>query len=383
MMIARGRTRTAAYGPASLPSDVRAHNRALALRTLHAAGSMSRADLSRAMGLTRVTISDLVTDLISRGHVVELGISSEVRPGKPATLIDINRHGLQIVGLDLTENTVLRAAVMDLDGTIVAQTKRLIANETGTELAELVVELAQAAVKLATETLLGIGVGTPGIVDAQGVVLTAPNLGWENLPLGGLITAATGLPTQVHNDADAAVHGEYTFGGGSDDMIVVRMGRGVGSSLMVGGVRASGMHSAAGEIGHLTVGTDGGMLCSCGRYGCLETWLAVPALERALANVATAEDPTAATQDVLHTAGERLAVALAPIVAALDLAEIVLCGPPHLLGGTFIESVRGTLAQRVLPLLPPPTAVRLADEPHNTVLRGTAVMVLSSQLGVD
>ncbi|WP_104092051.1 ROK family transcriptional regulator [Arthrobacter sp. GMC3] len=383
MTIARGRTRTDTDTSASLPSDVRAHNLAFALRTLHAAGPMSRADLSRAIGLTRVTISDLVTELIARGHAVELGISSAVRPGKPAILVDINRHGLQIVGLDLTENDVLRAAVMDLDGRILAQADRAIADEKGAELAQIVIELTHHGVTLATAPLLGIGVGTPGIVNAEGTVLTAPNLGWENLPLGDMIEDATGLPTQVHNDADAAVHGEYTFGGGTDDMILVRVGRGVGSSLMVGGVRARGVHSAAGEIGHLTVGTDGGLLCSCGRYGCLETWLAVPALERALAKVASAPDPSAAAEAVFHKAGERLAVALAPIVAAIDLAEIVLCGPPHLINETFLESVRETLAQRVLPLLPPPTAVRLADEPQNTVLRGTVVMVLSSQLGVD
>ena len=171
--------------------------------------------------------------------------------------------------------------------------------------------------------------------------------------LGATIQAATGLPTLVHNDADAALHGEYTFGTGSDDMILVRVGRGVGSSIMVGGIRASGVHHAAGEIGHVTVGTDGGATCQCGRTGCLETWLAVPALETALAAAAQSPDPEAAAHAVLRTAGERLAISLAPIVAAIDVAEVVLCGPAALLDGTLIESVRETLAQRVLPLPTP------------------------------
>ncbi len=381
----RNRYRTAGEGLPSLPSDGRAHNLALALRTLHAAGPMSRADLSRAMGLTRVTISDLVTELIARGHAVELGLDETVRPGKPAILVDINRHGLQIIGLDLTENAILRAAVMDLDGMILASFARPITNETGEQLTALIVELAQSAVELATETLLGIGVGSPGIVDSAGVVLTAPNLGWTNVPLQAIIQEATGLPTLVHNDADAAVHGEYTFGHGADDMILVRIGRGVGSSLMVGGVRARGVHSAAGEIGHVTVGAPeaDAIVCQCGRTGCLETWLSVPALQAALAATTQEHDPKKAADAVLHTAGERLGIALAPIVAALDLAEVVLCGPPQLLEGALLEGVRETLAHRVLRLIPPPTNVRLTDEPENTVLRGTAVMVLSNQLGVD
>lgn len=383
MTTPRPRFRAGTDGAGSLPSDGRAYNLSLVLRTLHAAGAMSRADLSRAVGLTRVTISDLVTELIARGHAVELGLSEVVRPGKPSILVDINRHGLQIVGLDLTENTVLRAAVMDLDGTILARKDCAITTEKGAELTDLVTALALDAVALATEPLLGIGVGTPGLVDSDGMVITAPNLGWTNVPLRATIQAATGLPTLVHNDADAAVHGEYTFGAGSDDMILVRVGRGVGSSLMVGGIRARGVHHAAGEIGHVTVGTDGGATCQCGRTGCLETWLAVPALEKALAAAAQSADPGAAARDVLHTAGERLAISLAPIVAAIDVAEIVLCGPAALLDGTLIDSVRETLALRVLPLIPPPTTVRLADEPEDTVLRGTAVMVLSSQLGVD
>ena len=383
MITPRPRIRTGPDRAGSLPSDVRAYNLSLVLRTLHAAGAMSRADLSRAIGLTRVTISDLVTELIARTHAVELGPSEAIRPGKPSILVDINRHGLQIVGLDLTENDVLRAAVMDLDGTILARTDCAITSESGAELTALVMGLARDAVALATEPLLGIGVGSPGIVDADGVVITAPNLGWANVPLGATIQAATGLPTLVHNDADAALHGEYTFGTGSDDMILVRVGRGVGSSIMVGGIRASGVHHAAGEIGHVTVGTDGGATCRCGRTGCLETWLAVPALETALAAAAQSPDPEAAAHAVLRTAGERLAISLAPIVAAIDVAEVVLCGPAALLDGTLIESVRETLAQRVLPLYPPPTTVRLADEPEKTVLRGTAVMVLSSQLGVD
>ncbi len=382
MTTTRGPLRTMASGTAALPSHGRAHNLALALQTLHSTGPMSRADLSRTLGLTRVTVSDLISELLERGHVVELGQSEKVRPGKPAIMVDVNRRGLQIIGLDLAENSVLRAAVLDLDGNILHRVETTTGDEKGEEVTALVLDLATRAIDLATAPLLGIGIGTPGIVDHEGVVLTAPNLDWKDLPLRELVEQHTGLPTLVANDADAAVLAEFTFGGGANDMILVKVGRGVGAGLMVNGQRARGVHSAAGEIGHVVVGTDGGLECKCGKRGCLETWLSVPFLERGLAAASVFEDAEAASENVLQIAGERLAVALAPIVAALDLAEVVLSGPAHLLEGTLRSSVEKTLEQRMLPHRPPLVEVRLAKEPQDVVLRGTAVMVLWNQLGV-
>ncbi|MHA7242629.1 ROK family transcriptional regulator [Paeniglutamicibacter antarcticus] len=369
-------------GSIQLPSHGRAHNLSLVLQTLHSSGPMSRADLSRTLGLTRVTVSGLVAELLERSHVIELGHSENIRPGKPAIMVDLNRHGLQIVGLDLAENSVLKAAVMDLDGNILHRVESLVGEEKGEEVTALVLDLATRAVDLATAPLLGIGVGTPGIVDADGMVLTAPNLHWQDVALRELIQEHTRLPTLVSNDADAAVLGEFTFGGRSDDMILVKIGRGVGSGLMVDGRRTRGVHFAAGEIGHVVVGTDGGAKCKCGKFGCLETWLSVPFVERGLAAAAASPDPEAAAKDVLRTAGERLAVALAPIVGALDLAEVVLSGPAHILEDTLLTSVKETLAQRMLPYRPPLIEIRLAKEPQDVVLRGTAVMVLWNQLGV-
>ncbi|WP_257998360.1 ROK family transcriptional regulator [Zhihengliuella halotolerans] len=382
MTASRGPFRSMASSTAALPSHGRVHNLALVLQTLHSAGPMSRADLSRALGLTRVTVSDLVSELLERSHVVELGQSEKVRPGKPAILVDVNRRGLQIIGLDLAENSVLRGAVLDLDGNILHRTETITSHEKGEEVTQLVLDLVRKTIDAATAPLLGIGVGTPGIVDSDGQVLTAPNLEWSNLPLRELLESMTGLPTLVSNDADAAVLAEYTFGGGADDMILVKVGRGVGSGLMVNGQRARGVHSAAGEIGHVVVGTDGGSDCTCGKKGCLETWLSVPSLERGLAAAASSPAPDAAADQVLQTAGERLAVALAPIIGALDLAEVVLSGPTHLLDGSLRSSVEKTLMARMLPQRPPRIAIRLAQEPQDVVLRGTAVMVLWNQLGV-
>ena len=357
-----------------LPAHGRRHNLSLVLQMLYTVGAMSRAELARRLGMRKVTVSDLVAELIESGHAVELGPSDQVRPGKPATLVDVNRTGLQAIGGDLAAHEVLRAAVRDLDGNILVRAERPIGDDTGEAIVERVLELVHEVVAAATAPILGIGVGTPGIVVAGGVVDTAPNLGWRDVPLRDLIADATGLPVFVVNDADAAVHADYTLGNGGDDLVLVKIGRGVGCGLIVGGQRVRGAHFAAGEIGHVTVGTDGGAVCRCGKTGCLETWASAPRLEQALA--ASGDDSP------LREAGERLGIALAPVVAVLDLAEVVLSGPEHLLDGPLRDAVEQTLRDRLLARPEAELTVRIAQDSTDIVLRGAAVLVLWDQLGV-
>ena len=106
----------------------------------------------------------------------------------------------------------------------------------------------------------------------------------------------------VINDSDAATQAELSASPGSEDMVLVHVGRGVGCGIVTGGRRVTGAHHAAGEIGHVTVGTDGGEDCPCGKRGCLETWLSVPRLRAAL------DSPDGS--EVVEAGGERLGVAL-------------------------------------------------------------------------
>ena len=183
----------------------------------------------------------------------------------------------------------------------------------------------------------------------------------------------------VANDANAAVLAEYTFGGSGDDVLLVKVGRGVGSGLLASGQPMRGAHFAAGEIGHVTIGTDGGPVCVCGKVGCLEAWLAVPALTARLA-AASDEDERVG---ILRDAGERLGIALAPIVGVLDVSEIVLSGPPELLDGPLAQATVETLRARTLAEFHDGVRVRMTEQGQDIVLRGAAVMVLSGQLGVS
>lgn len=377
-----GNRSTMSRRTASLPSHGRELNLALLLQHLYAQGPMSRADLSRSSGLTRVTISDLVVELISRGHVIEVGTSSASRPGKPSILLDINRQGLQIIGVDLADSAVMRAAVMDLNGNVLTRVELETTDEKGEAASAQVIELTARAVQAATERIIGIGVGTPGIVTDDGCILTAPNFGWTDLDLRQQVCEHFNLPTHVVNDADGAVMGEHTFGSGSAHMMLVKLGRGVGCGTIVNGTRVRGANAASGELGHVIVGTDQGPECVCGKHGCVETWASIPSIRRALAQRPEGVAEADHHSSVMAQAGERLGIVLAPIVSVLDVQDLVLAGPARYVDDELLAAVRETISARTNTSQRPNFTLQLSRNPDDIVLRGAAVNVLFNELGV-
>jgi predicted NBD/HSP70 family sugar kinase len=353
------------------------------LQTLYTAGPQSRADVARETGLTRVTVSDLVADLIAEGLVVELGQREDARPGKPATLIDVDRGAFQIIGVDLSEHQRFLGAVVDLDGNIVSRAE--VAREGATEQAAvaLVTELVRRLLESTTTPVLGIGVGSPGVVDPLGVVRSAPNLGWSDVALQAHLAERFAVPVHVGNDANVAVLAEHGATH-QDDLLLVKVGHGVGAGLIIGGRPVIGGGFAAGEIGHVVVGTDGGPRCACGKHGCLEAWLAVPRLTAQLDAIdADAPDAASARDSILREAGRRLGIVLAPVVGALNLSEVVLSGPAELLDGVLHEATVETLRTRTMAEHNRDLRLRMTEQAEDIVLRGAAVMVLSGQLGVS
>ena len=378
---AKGTARVLRPSAKVLPEHARVHNRALVLQTLYRSGRQSWADVARGTGLTRVTVSDLVAELIADGLVVELGRreampSESVQRGKPAILLDIDRAAFHIVGVDLGGHSVFRGAVVDLGGRILHRVELPLAGSTGGDAVALAFDLVERLRGLATAPVLGIGVGSPGVVDGSGTVLSASNLDWEDEALRSSLAERFSLPVVVMNDANAAALAEHSFGEAEGDMMLVKVGHGVGSGLLLGGVQYFGSHFAAGEIGHVVIDPDGAP-CRCGKSGCLETWLAIPRLDARLATART----SAAREAVLREAGERLGIALAPIVGALGLIEIVLSGPADYLDGVLADAAIATLRARTMAAFNEGLTLRMSTLGDEIVLRGAAVAVLSKQLG--
>jgi predicted NBD/HSP70 family sugar kinase len=358
-----------------LQEDARRHHRSLLLQQLFRDGPASRADLARTTGLTRVTVSDLVGELVTDGLVEELGAPVEHRVGKPPTLVGLATDASHIIAVDLSASDRMAGAVLNLAGEVQARHELPLDGATGPEAVSLVCRLATELIALTDRPVLGVGVGSPGVVDAEGTVVDAPNLAWSDTPLASSLAEVLHLPVFVANDANTAALGEYTFGEtGDGGLMVLRVGTGVGAGLVLEGSLLHGHGSAAGEIGHVVVDPDGER-CACSRRGCLETVLAVPRLRRRV----TEGDVTAE----LVRAGEQLGAVLAPVVGTLNLHELVLSGPPELLDGPLLAAADRVVRDRTMPVSSADLVVRTSILGEDVVLVGAAVLVLVGRLGVS
>ena len=358
-----------------LQEDTRRHHRSVLLQALFREGPASRADLARTTGLTRVTVSDLVGSLVDEGLVEELGAPVETRIGKPPTLVGVAADATYIVALDLSPDHRIAGALVNLAGRVVTRRELELEGRTGDDAVALVRDLADQLIAASERPVLGIGVGSPGVVDAVGCVLDAPNLGMHGTPLAEDLRRHTGLPVFVANDANTAALGEHTFGqakGGG--LMVLRVATGVGAGLILEGTLLQGHRAAAGEIGHVVVEPRGEQ-CACGRVGCLETILAVPRLRKGI--------EAGSERRVLAAAGRRLGAALAPVVSTLNLHELVLSGPTELLDGALRDAVESTIRRRTMPVIGDELVVRTSTLGDDVVLVGATVLVLAGELGVS
>src|SRR4051795_2286237 len=259
--------------------QTRVHNERLVVRTLYDLGPISRAEVARLTGLTRTTVSDVVSALLDDGVVREIGRGPS-SGGKAPILIEVDEDARLVVGLDLGEER-FAGSVVNLRGDIRRTAELPVAGRDGDDAVNLVFQLLDQLLDGITAPLLGIGIGTPGLVDSRsGTIRRAVNLDWRDLPLGAIVAERYAVPVNVANDSQAAALAEYTYAGGDrvPNLIAIRVGLGVGAGLILRGALFQGDGSGAGEIGH-TVVDDDGTLCRCGRIGCLETVAGMGAIE--------------------------------------------------------------------------------------------------------
>ncbi|MCB0968401.1 MAG: ROK family protein [Ilumatobacter sp.] len=337
---------------------------------MHHGGPASRADLAKLIGVTAATASSVIKDLDDLGLVEELGRTSG-SVGKPATMIGIAPDGRQIVAISLSKPDEFVGALVDLSGTIVERRTYPRENRTGTDALELVRSIRDELVGAADRPILGVGIASPGIVDPEGTVIRASRLGWQGLPLAHELGLGE-ADVHVANDANASALAELTFGtSNATNFVLVRVDQGVGLGLVLKGELLTGAASAAGEIGHVVVQPDGDE-CTCGKRGCLETKISGPLLQQA---------QKGADDDVVRLAGAHLGAALASILSALDVADVVLSGPSEVATDTFRDAVRDAVADRTLPELSERLVVRPSSVDDDIVL-GAAALVLDRELGI-
>ena len=185
------------------------------------------------------------------------------------------------IGIDLG-GTFIKFGAVDAAGNILKKHKIPTPEGCG-------YEATVSAMAAAVKTLIAdmgmpkaVGIGSPGVIDgARGMLVTGGNLGWENKTLAADLGAAAGVPVALCNDANAAAYGEYACGAGKEyaSMVLITLGTGVGSGIILGGRLFTGEGGAGAELGHTVIRT-GGEKCSCGRRGCFEAYASASALVR-------------------------------------------------------------------------------------------------------
>ncbi len=185
-------------------------------------------------------------------------------------------------GIDLG-GTFIKCGIIDEEGKLIAKDKIPTEKENGFQyIANKMSDLALSLANKMNVKLHGIGIGSPGTVNSQkGVIVYSNNLDWDNVPLAELIKQRINLPVKVTNDANAAAIGEQFCGAGKEysDMILITLGTGVGSGIVIEGKLFEGYRSAGAEIGHSVIHV-GGEKCTCGRRGCFEAYASATALIR-------------------------------------------------------------------------------------------------------
>lgn len=357
------------------PEYARRVNLALVLQAIYNDSTLSRADIARTTGLTKVTVSDLVAELMLAGLVRETGTSGATRPGKPSMLLAFNPDVRDILTLDLSGPDRLDGAIFSLKGQRLHTAVRDLNGAVGMAALTAARELARELVEASTRPILGLGVGTPGAVSANGVVLAAPNLHWRDIPLQQLLADDLGIPVRVENDANAAVLAERRFAGGPDDLLSIQLTRGVGAGLLVAGHLVRGAASDAGEIGHVVIDPNGER-CGCGKIGCLETSTSVPAI------LARIEADPSRRDALLAEAGERLGLALSPVVGMLGLSHVVIGGPDDIVTAPLLDAARSCISDRTRSEFRPELELTASSFRESAVLLGAAALVLLDQLGV-
>ena len=284
-----------------------------------------------------------------------------------------------VVGIDVGGQTS-KIGVVDARGTVLAQT--VIRTDTYDKVEPYIAELSEAVKKLIVESgtegkIRGIGVGAPNGNYYTGTIENAPNLLWgrQRVEFAKLLTEAMdGLPVALTNDANAAAVGEMTYGAarGMKNFIMITLGTGVGSGIVINGEVVYGHDGFAGELGHTSVVYNNGRLCGCGKTGCLETytsatgvartareWLELsdePSVLRGLDSIASkdvydaAKEGDALALRIFEFTGKMLGRAFANFIAFSSPEAIVLFGGLARAKEFLTEPIEESMNANVLPL---------------------------------
>lgn len=362
-------------------ATIRDINRQIVLNYVREREPISRAAIARESALQRSTVSAIVDALQADGLVEDVG-EGESTGGRPPTLLRLRTAGAIAIGVSVTP-TMTTVATSDLAGRVLRQ-QAFPTDPDADRTFGRVVDGIQSLLSQKDGLIESIGVSLPGLVDpSTGIAIYVPYFKWREVPVARMISAVTGLPVTIDNDANSVALAELWFGrpevSDARDFILVLAAEGVGTGIVFDGQVYRGEHGAAGEFGHMIIGTNAPVPCSCGNLDC---WEAFSSERAALARY---QELTGSEPDSLITFKELVNRALArepeARTALVDMALCLGIGISNLVVGFSPEAVvvSGEIA-RAWPLV----EEALKQKIEHSIRRGIpSVRILPSTLGND
>ena len=378
-------------------NTIRDINRQIVLNYVREREPISRAEIARETDLQRSTISTIVDELETDGLIEEFG-EGESTGGRRPTLLRLRTAGPIGIGVAVTP-TLTTVATSDLAGRVLKQDD-FVADQDPEKTFGRVVECVKELLSGTNGSIEAIGVSLPGLVDPEtGTAIYVPYFKWRDLAVAEMISSRTGLPVIVDNDANSVALAELWFGrpevSNARDFILVLVAEGVGTGIVFDGQIYRGKRGAAGEFGHMIIGTHAPVACSCGNRDCWEAFsseraaiaryqrlcrnASVPSFEfRALVDRALGGEPHA-VRALIDTA-LCLGVGISNLIVGFSPEAVVVGGEiarawslvEKALTETIEHSVRrGLPSARILPST-------LGEQP---TLRGALSLVLASKFG--
>ena len=397
--------------PTELPSSpdtadiqgMREHNSALVVRLLwNESGGLSRADVSRRLGLSRSTVSAIVEGLVASGIILESHRANSTG-GRRGIVLRFNDTHRNIIGIDMGA-THVSAALTDLRGRVLSldSMDADVQNDPAGTLQALE-HIITSVLDNAQAPVLGMGVGVPCPVDRLSPSQLCPRIlpAWRGIQLGDHLHERFRLPVWMDNDANMGALAEAWWGSAVDvgDFAYIKVATGIGAGFIINGLPYRGASGIAGEIGHTTVNVDG-RLCRCGLRGCLEAEAGTPAvLEKAqdigllkpsdeplgrnqalqaLIHMASEGDPDAS--ELVASVGRHIGIAISNLLNILNPRLIVLGGRLTSAGDFLLEHVRDTVRSRTLSTSIDNADIVLGKLGSEHIALGAATLVLHHAL---
>lgn len=383
--------------PMPASESVRDINRHHLLGLIRARQPISRADLARATGLQRSTVSLITDQLIQQRWVTEGDIGHAARGRKPR-LLYLNVERARILGVDVRPGTTT-IAIADPNGRVIAYERLPTADTPEVFVRDLCRRLKAFLRAHPRLTCEGIGITLPGGVDHQRQrLVSAPNLGWRDVDFKGPVERATGIAVEMENAANACAIAAASTGAHRDhrDLVVVTVSEGIGTGIISAGRLVRGASGMAGEFGHVSF-DERGPRCGCGRRGCWEVYASNTAALRAYAQgtarrikaahsaaltfdglITLAQQGDAAAAVALGRMGTQIGRGVAMLAAGLAPSLVLVVGEVSRAWEIVGPAIEASVAERSPDMRP---RIVAAGEGAEARLRGTVALVLRKQFG--